>query len=87
MPYGHIAQRQEAMRLGRIQFEFESQCDYQYGKLSERFKEAVLKTVGGDEPSVGSNPTLPASRHGDGTGANNKFSQGLLVLGYLMAHI
>ena len=30
------------------------------GKLSERFKEAVLKTVGGAEPSVGSNPTLPA---------------------------
>ena len=31
-----------------------------YGKLSEWFKEAVLKTVGGAEPSVGSNPTLPA---------------------------
>ena len=28
--------------------------------MSERLKETVLKTVGGDEPSVGSNPTLPA---------------------------
>ena len=76
------------MRLGRIQFEFESQCDYHvecstscymflikklemefligvgfrnliYGEMSEWLKEAVLKTADGDEPSVGSNPTLP----------------------------
>ena len=33
-----------------------------YGELSEWFKEADLKSVGGDEPSVGSNPTLSANK-------------------------
>ena len=31
-----------------------------YGKLAEWSKAADLKSVGGAEPSVGSNPTLPA---------------------------
>ena len=30
------------------------------GEVSERFKEVVLKTTDGDEPSVDSNSTLPA---------------------------
>ena len=29
------------------------------GRMAEWFKAAVLKTVDGDEPSVGSNPTSP----------------------------
>lgn len=32
-----------------------------YGGVAEWFMAAVLKTVGGDEPSVGSNPTLAAT--------------------------
>lgn len=31
-----------------------------YGEVAEWFKATVLKTVGGDEPPVGSNPTLAA---------------------------
>ena len=31
-----------------------------YGKLAEWSKAADLKSVDGDEPSVGSNPTFPA---------------------------
>lgn len=30
--------------------------------MAEWFKAAVLKTVGGEEPSVGSNPTTAATR-------------------------
>ena len=32
-----------------------------FGELTEWLMVAVLKTVDGDEPSVGSNPTLPAN--------------------------
>ena len=32
--------------------------------MAEWFKAAVLKTVGGEEPSVGSNPTTAAKRGG-----------------------
>ena len=40
---------------------FDSHIFYQiFGEVAERFKAAVLKTVDGDEPSVGSNPTLTA---------------------------
>ena len=31
-----------------------------YGEVAEWFKATVLKTVGGDEPPVGSHPTLAA---------------------------
>jgi hypothetical protein len=37
-------------------------CIFAHGEMAERFNAAVLKTVDGDEPSGGSNPSLSAWR-------------------------